>query len=80
MAFSVPEHFNRIMTLIRRYADVPMSFADGCLVVLSEQHHGSAIMTLDRDFLTYRRLEREEIPVIMPDSIRTASGPRRSRR
>ena len=55
-----------IRRLMRRYADVPMSFADACLVRVAEQRPGSAVMTLDADFRRYRRMGRLVIPLIAP--------------
>ena len=52
--------------LLGRYANVPMSLADACLVRLSELHPGSAVLTLDRDFKIYRRHSRETIRTVMP--------------
>ena len=52
--------------LISRYANVPMSLGDACLVRMSEQHADSAVLTLHRHFTVYRRLERQVIPTIMP--------------
>ncbi len=52
--------------LMRRYADTPMSFADACLVRLSELHSDSVVLTLDSDFLVYRRNGRQRISTLMP--------------
>jgi predicted nucleic acid-binding protein len=42
-----------IETLMRRYANVPMSLADASLVRLSELYQNSQVFTLDRDFVRY---------------------------
>ena len=52
--------------LMKRYADVPMAFADACLVRMAEERTGSSVMTLDSDFRRYRRLGRQVIPLIAP--------------
>ena len=52
--------------LIRRYANVPMSFADACLVRIVETTANASIMTLDRDFRIYRPASRRVIPLLMP--------------
>ncbi len=52
--------------LIFRYRDVPMDLADACIVRLSELHPGSAVVTIDQDFLVYRRNRRQSIPLICP--------------
>ncbi len=54
--------------LLERYASVPMSFADACLVRLSELLPDAVLITLDNDFRIYRRHGRQAIPVSpMPD-------------
>ena len=57
-----------IATLMRKYAEVPMSLADACLVRLSESIPHAVIFTLDNDFSFYRRRGRSAIPVLMPES------------
>ena len=52
--------------LMARYADVPMSLADGCLVRLMELRAESTLLTLDRDFQIYRMHGRRVIPTLMP--------------
>ena len=42
------------------------SVADACLVRMSELVPNSVVMTLDSDFLIYRRYRNEEISVIQP--------------
>jgi predicted nucleic acid-binding protein len=66
--FSMQEHLGRIGALIRRYADIPMSLADACLVCMSELAGESAgpVCTIDSDFRIYRRNRRQRIPVLMP--------------
>lgn len=56
----------RILTLMERYANVPMSFADGCLVALAEATPGARIFTLDRDFLIYRGESSEPLALLAP--------------
>ena len=55
-----------ICQLIRRYRDVPMSFADACLVRLVERTDHASIMTLDSDFNIYRQARRRVIPLLAP--------------
>jgi predicted nucleic acid-binding protein len=52
-----------------RYADVPMSLADACLVRMVERHPGTVVFTLDRDFRVYRVHGRRVLSVIMPSDI-----------
>jgi uncharacterized protein len=54
--------------LIQKYADVPMSLADACLVRLAELNPRATLFTLDDDFKIYRRSGREIIPTLMPSA------------
>jgi len=51
---------------MEKYHDLPMSFADACLVRLSEIRANAKVMTCDRHFQLYRRLRNERIPLIAP--------------
>ncbi len=55
------------LRLIRRYNDMPMSFADACLVRMAEQIDAATIFTTDADFRTYRKNGRQMIPLITPE-------------
>lgn len=57
---STPEVFR----LMSRYENVPMSFADACLVRMSELWPEAPVFTLDSDFRIYRRNKRQGIPLI----------------
>src|SRR5262249_51507426 len=52
--------------LIHKYADVPMSLADACLVRLAESNPGSVVFSLDTDFRIYRKHGRQPIPTLLP--------------
>jgi len=52
--------------LPRKYRDTPMSLADACIVRVSEIHDRHAVLTLDSDFLVYRKHGRTSLPVIHP--------------
>jgi len=56
----------RAMALMERYANVPMSFADACLVAMAEQHESARVFTLDRDFLVYRRTNGQPVALLAP--------------
>lgn len=64
--FSFAEHGGEVIALMKRYANVPMSFADACLVSMSEQYEGALVLTLDSDFEIYRRHRRRKIPLLAP--------------
>ena len=44
----------RIKELTIKYSDLPMDFADACLVLLAEKLNIDTIATIDRDFDIYR--------------------------
>ncbi|MCF7847497.1 MAG: PIN domain-containing protein [Kiritimatiellales bacterium] len=67
IGFSLQNDWVPVQKLIRKYADVPMSLADACLVRMSEIYDGSKIFTLDGDFKIYRRNGRQVIPLICPE-------------
>jgi predicted nucleic acid-binding protein len=60
------DDIERIAALLNKYEDTPMDVADGCLVRLSERFPKLPIVTLDSDFLVYRRRRSERIPLIAP--------------
>lgn len=64
-SFSYLTFDSRIHTLMQRYANVPMSFADACLVCMAEQGE-SSVFTLDGDFRIYRLKRNKPIPLITP--------------
>jgi len=46
--------FGRLKELTDKYRDLPMDFADSCLVYIAEKHNINTIATIDRDFTIYR--------------------------
>lgn len=60
------ENFIPVLDLLDKYADIPMSIADACLVRLTEILPNPLLMTTDSDFKIYRRLGRRVIPTRMP--------------
>ncbi len=57
-----------LATLMQRYADLPMSLADACMVRLAETQPGP-LCTLDGDFRIYRRHGRQPLDLIIPDTM-----------
>lgn len=55
-----------LVRLMRRYADVPMSFADACLVRIVERTPNGSVVTLNSDFRIYRQAGRRTIPLLIP--------------
>lgn len=68
--FHLVEEADPVMRLLTRYASVPMALADACLVRMTEQHAKSTVITLDNDFLVYRKHGRQVVPTIMPKAAR----------
>jgi predicted nucleic acid-binding protein len=66
VAFDFADSKQETLSLMRRYQDTPMSFADACLVRMSEMFAESQVFTTDSDFVVYRRLGRQVIPLIVP--------------
>jgi predicted nucleic acid-binding protein len=64
LEFSLTGQFAEVSALVERWADVPMSLADACLVRMSEMHVGSVVFTLDGGFAIYRRFKRQRIPLL----------------
>lgn len=64
--FDLTANRARLEILAQRYADRSPDLADLCLICLSEHFPNHPVLTVDGDFLVYRRYQREVIPVIMP--------------
>jgi uncharacterized protein len=67
MAFHLEDHVEVVSRVMRKYATVPMSLADACLVRMAELFPESTLLTLDGDFRLYRKAGRHVVPVIMPE-------------
>ena len=66
LSFRLAEESAAVARLLKKYQDVPMSLADGCLVRMAEQHPESVVFTLDSDFKIYRKYRRQRIPILSP--------------
>lgn len=64
--FDFHDERDATLRLLRKYRDIPMSFADACLVRMSERARNVTILTLDADFAAYRRNGRDRIPLLAP--------------
>ena len=69
LAFSAKDELSVLDELMRRYANVPMSLADACLVRMSELVANCVVLTLDSDFRIYRKNRRQKVPLLIPDDI-----------
>ena len=64
--FDLSGEIQAVKKLMSRYANIPMSLADACLIRMTEITKNSQIITLDQDFNVYRRFGRQHVPVLMP--------------
>jgi len=64
--FATTANIRELAALIWKYQELPMSFADACIVRLSEIHDGSSVLTIDSHFQIYRKNSGQPIPIIMP--------------
>jgi len=69
IALEVASEVKAICALMDRYRAVPMSLADACLVRMAELYDDSMLLTIDRDFLIYRKQGRQVIPTFMPSDL-----------
>ncbi len=65
--FSLSGEISKIKSLMSKYANVPMSLADACLVRMSELIDNSKVFTLDSDFHIYRKNGKQKIDLIIPE-------------
>ncbi len=59
------DDFKRLKELTEKYHDLPMDFADSCLVYLAEKLNLNTIATIDRDFTIYRIQGRRKFKIIL---------------
>lgn len=66
VAYGLRDEVKPVLDLKDKYADVPMSLADACLVRMSETLPDPVVVTTDTDFKFYRRHSRQIVPCLMP--------------
>ncbi len=64
--FRVTAEIDPLRALMKKFADVPMSLADACLVRMTELDAHGVVLTFDSDFRIYRRNRRQAVPTISP--------------
>ena len=67
VAVDLEDHVDRVLRLMQKYADVPMSLADACLVRMTETLDDPLLLTTDSDFRIFRRHGRNIVPCVVPD-------------
>ena len=65
--FRVMAEVESVRALMKKFATVPMSLADACVVRMTEVEQKSVVLTLDSDFRLYRRNKRQVVPTLMPN-------------
>jgi uncharacterized protein len=65
--FRLDDAAEEVLRLMEKYADVPMSFADACLVRMTETLTDPVLLTTDADFRIYRRHGRQTVPCVTPN-------------
>ena len=60
----IENDMKRIKELMKKYKDIPMDFADACLVYAAERLRINEIVTIDKDFLIYRIGRRKKFKII----------------
>jgi predicted nucleic acid-binding protein len=66
VSYTFREEVERVLDFKDKYADVPMSLADACLVRMTETLPAPLIVTTDAHFKIYRRHSRQLLPCLMP--------------
>ena len=65
--FDLAKDLDPVMTLMRKYAGLPMALADACLVRMTETVEDPMILATDADFRIYRRHSRQIVPCRLPE-------------
>ncbi|MBN2579837.1 MAG: PIN domain-containing protein [Pirellulales bacterium] len=66
ISFRLEDQIEAIALLLKKYANLPISLADACLVRMADVFSESSILTLDSHFHLYRRANRSRLRTIMP--------------
>ena len=66
LGMSLSQEAGSVRKLFEKYDNIPASLADACLVRLSEIYESCLLLTLDSDFVIYRRHGRKTIPLLRP--------------
>jgi predicted nucleic acid-binding protein len=66
IAIFAEAHWREIETLLRKYSDRPISFADACLIRCAEVHQEPRILTFDSDFSVYRWARNRRFELVEP--------------
>ena len=64
IALSLEDHWTNIESLLKRYANRPVSLADACLIRCAETYQEPRILTFDSDFDIYRWARHKRFQII----------------
>jgi predicted nucleic acid-binding protein len=68
--FQLPCVFSRsaaqVLAVLRKYSDIPASFADACLIHMANELDTGDILTLDSDFKRYRWRRNRAFNLLIP--------------
>jgi len=65
-SFVLAQNTEAVKSLMTKYADLPMSLADACLVRMTEIADDPIVMTTDSHLGIYRRFGRQPIKTLLP--------------
>lgn len=66
IAFTLERELGPVLDFRKKYARVPMSLADACIVRMSELLPRADILSTNSDFRIYRRFNRQALPHVLP--------------
>jgi len=66
IGLGIGEEIAAVHGMMTRYANVPMSLADACIVRMTEIYQQYTVLTLDSDFTIYRKHGHEPLALISP--------------
>ena len=66
VSFELRSQQEPVLSLMKKYAEVPMSLADACIVRMTEIMTDPMVLTTDADFRVYRRNGRQVVPCVTP--------------
>jgi hypothetical protein len=67
--FELDKEYLEVAALMKKYKNLPIDLADACLVRMAEKNNNGVVLTLDGDFLVYRKSNRLVLPTILPEEI-----------
>jgi predicted nucleic acid-binding protein len=65
-SYRFADDVSAVLRLLEKYSEMPMSFADACLVRMTEIVNNPMLLTTDADFRVYRRHGRQVVPCVLP--------------